>query len=283
MWGVFIKEKYLIVNADDLGLDSNINKGIAQCCRQGIVRSVSIVAGGRKFDEALVLMKDLPAVGIGVHLCLVEEKPVLSATAVSTLVDAQGKFPRDYRHFIFKLVMGKIRLSEAELEFEAQIRKVLDSGIKPTHLDAHQYLHLLPGVLEIVLRMAVKYDIKWIRYPSGIKNTDGFMRKGAVKKAWIAFHDAPAAQKIAESGLRRPDHSYGADTTGHLNKAALLSHLRHIVDGTNDLTCHPGRRPEDPLYLAWHYQWEEEMKALSDPEVAAAVNSLKIRLGNYAY
>jgi predicted glycoside hydrolase/deacetylase ChbG (UPF0249 family) len=284
MWEAHvILDKQLIVNADDLGIDSRINEGIAYACRFGIVRSVSIVAGGRKFDEGLSLLSGLRGIGIGVHLCLVAEKPVLHAGMLPSLVDGQGMFLGDHRRFILKWLTGRIDLAEVELELEAQIRKVQGHGVKPTHLDSHQYIHLIPEVLEIVIRLAVKHDIRWVRYPEALRNPGRVTGNGFLKKAWSAWFAKAGVQQLDRARLRHPDHSYAVDMSGHLNKAVLMGHLRHMEEGVNDLTCHPGYFPESPAYRGWRYGWEEEMKSLADPEVASLVDALKIGLGNYAH
>ncbi len=275
------REKYLIINADDFGLDAGINRGIAHSCRHGIVKSVSIVAVGRKFDEAIGFLQDLPGVGAGVHLCLVAERPALSVVLVPSLVGEDGVFFPDYRYFVFRLLAGWVKLREVEAELDAQIRMVVDKGVKPTHLDSHQYLHLIPGIFEIVMKLSVKYGIKWIRYPSLDQSYPGFSFQGLSKRAWLLLFSRVQGKAMRERNICVPDHFFAFGTGGYLDKKMLKSYICQVSEGINDVACHPGYLPENPAYYRWKYRWEREVEALTDPDILRCVNQLGIKLGNY--
>ncbi len=277
-----IGEKYLVVNADDFGIDTRINSGIAHACRAGIVRSVSVVAGGQKFNEALDLIKDLPGIGVGVHLCLVAEKPVLPSVNLPSLVGKDGCLHPSYRHFLLRLCTGRIDLREVELELESQITKVMAKGIRPTHLDSHQYVHLFPDILDVVVRLAVKYGIKWIRYPGRLNGGARFTCRGALKKSWLLFSAQAQMQKINKNGVHFPDFSYAVEQSGHLEKRVLKACLGRLNEGVNDITCHPGFSPDNMAYARWGYRWEGESAALTDPDIIQMVIASKVTLGNYA-
>ena len=63
-----------------------------------------------------------------------------------------------------------------EAEYELQIHKVLAAGIQPVYFDSHHHSHELPGVFDIFLKMADKYQITKIRTHNASllaqKNTD---------------------------------------------------------------------------------------------------------------
>lgn len=276
------KEKILVVNADDFGLDREINRGIALSCRQGIVRSVSLVAGGEAFDDAIGLLGGLPGTGAGVHLCLVGERPVSPVNMLPTLVDGEGWLPASYRDFLFRLWTGRISLPEVGIELEAQVRKVLDRGVRPTHLDSHQYLYFIPAILRIVMGLSQKYGIGWLRYPLCPERTGGPTLDGGLKLLWIKVFGRAQAREIRMDGRGLPDRSYGVEAGGRLDLDAITGCLRGLGEGVNDLTCHPGYLPSTRRYDGWHYHWEKELAALTDPAVAGLADSLKIKLGNYA-
>lgn len=277
-----IKEKILIVNADDFGLDPEINRGIAQSCSDGIVRSVSLLAVGRAFEDALTRIKSFSGIGVGVHVCLVGEKPVLPAARLPSLVDKNGRFYFDWKRFLFRLWTGKMHLGEVAMEVEAQIRKILDGGIIPTHVDSHQYTHFAPEILEIIIKLSKKYNIKYIRYPQRLGGTRAFARSGIIKRMWLSFFSRSQARRIKGQGMSLPDHSYAVEADGRLDSGILKGCLCRIQDGMNDLVCHPGYFPEADKYRRWHYGWETELKALRDPEVVALIREQKIRLSHYA-
>ncbi len=145
----------LVVNADDLGLHESVNDGIIRAHRDGIVTSASLIACGRAFEDALLRCRSCPEMGLGIHLTLVEERPVTSIEKVPSLVDQDGKMPRSYKEFTRGWLSGKIRERDVQTELEAQVKQVLENGVRPSHLDSHQQVHCLPGVWKIALWLTV--------------------------------------------------------------------------------------------------------------------------------
>ena len=109
---------------------------------------------GAAVEEASQLARQNPELGIGIHITLVAEKPVLPLDKVSTLVDEQGHFHADHMVFIKKYVQGQIDKGQLYAECEAQIVKAMSLGLNITHLDSHQHLHTLPGVTEMWFMMS---------------------------------------------------------------------------------------------------------------------------------
>lgn len=79
-------ERLLLVNADDLGLHLDINRGIERAHGEGIVRSASLSATGDAFEDALELCRRNPELDVGVHLTLVEERPLTDPERLGRLV-----------------------------------------------------------------------------------------------------------------------------------------------------------------------------------------------------
>jgi len=92
----------LIVNADDFGLTEKVNEGILKCFSNGILRSTSLMANGQSFEHAIGIIRSNPELDIGVHLTLVEEKPVLDAAKLPSLVGEDGHFHKHAINFTKK-------------------------------------------------------------------------------------------------------------------------------------------------------------------------------------
>ena len=157
--------KQLIINADDFGLHPLINKGIIKGHSEGIITSTSLMPSAPYFDEAVQLAKANPSLGVGIHLTLVGGVKPACTSGVNSLLTADGVFAEDYTVFAKKWYTGSIKKNELVKELETQIEKVLIAGIKPTHIDSHQHMHVLPGIAGIVVRLCEKYGIKKIRMP----------------------------------------------------------------------------------------------------------------------
>ena len=145
--------KKVIINADDFGYSRGINYGIIDSHRLGILTSTTIMAGMPGFEHAVQLAKENPKLGIGVHLTLTCGYPLLKDH--QTIVDENGKF----KHLSFFTHDNNYDLDEVYREWEAQIEKVLASGIKPSHLDSHHHTHSFPKQKEIIIKLARKYQL----------------------------------------------------------------------------------------------------------------------------
>lgn len=134
--------KYLITNADDFGFTRDVNRGIIEAHRNGILTATTLMANGAAFDDAVELARQNPNLDIGVHL---------------VLVDLQG-FPPT----IPKLILSLPQMQIYDV-LSAQVRKVLAAGIQPSHLDTHKHTHLLPPVFNALVRIADEFHIPWVR------------------------------------------------------------------------------------------------------------------------
>ncbi|NSW10294.1 carbohydrate deacetylase [Enterococcus faecalis] len=143
----------LIINADDFGYSEGINYGIIDSFKNGILTSTTLMANMPGFDHAVKLAKENPELGIGVHLTLTCDQPVLDSHR--TIVDEQNFFNKLYFY------EGKFSIDYEELyrEWKAQIEKVIHAGIKPTHLDSHHHVNTIPGITEVFVKLAEEYDL----------------------------------------------------------------------------------------------------------------------------
>lgn len=274
--------KYLVVNADDFGIDEGINKGIADCFGRGIITSVSMVPNGAAFENAVHLVKQNPDIGIGVHLCLTGERAVLPKERIRSLADDEGFLPHNVYILFLKICKNRISLSEVKKELEAQIEKVFDSGIAPFHIDSHQYSHLIPPFLDIVIELAKKYRIKWIRYPNRDKSGRLISFAAGIKKTYLHFCSKIQLKVLQKNNIGYPDFSYGILANGNLDEPIFMHFIKNLRPGLNDITCHPGSFPEDKRYTAWAYHWEEEANILRSKNIKGLIENLNIEVTNYA-
>ena len=74
--------KQIILNADDFGRHVLINRAVERGVQDGVLRSATVMPGGAAFDDAAALAARTPALGIGIHLTLVNGNPVLPPAAI---------------------------------------------------------------------------------------------------------------------------------------------------------------------------------------------------------
>ncbi|MBU9889554.1 MAG: ChbG/HpnK family deacetylase [Candidatus Omnitrophica bacterium] len=270
------------MNADDFGLDPGINRGIEEVCLAGTVRSVSLVATGGAFDDAVERLPRMPGVGVGIHLCLVGERSVLSQEKIPSLVDEGDRFPEGYSGFLLRWWRRRISSADIAQELEAQFLKILAYGVRLTHADGHQYLHLIPGVLEIVIGLCKKYGVKWIRYPRRIERGCPASLGAAAKKLAQAALAPSQVKRMADAGIRGPDRSLGFLESGRLDARRMSRLLGQAEAGINDLTVHPGHGPRSKRYVSGNFHRERELAVLKDEAIMHFVREAGITVGNYA-
>jgi chitin disaccharide deacetylase len=276
---------YAILNADDFGLSPGINRGIIEAHRDGILTSASLMAVGDAFEEAVALAQEYPSLSLGIHLTLVEGRPVLPPERVPSLVTADGRFCRSLGTFLLKWLTGQIRMHDIEREFGAQIEKAMDNGVRVDKLDSHMHVHLLPGIFLAVQAVASRYGIRVVRLPR--ERIAGWGDRPSIVGLWrqttLASLAALRARPLAAAGLVHSTHFAGIAESGHLNEDNLLLRLRRLQPGITEVMLHPGYR--DSLVHAWpmsrQYEREPELRALTSPRVKAVVRNLQIKLVNF--
>lgn len=272
----------LIVHADDFGISEAVNHGIVHAHRRGILTSTSVMANGRAFEHAVALAKDNPALDIGVHLTLTEEQPVTDAAAAAGLSDEHNRFPPHVVRLAARHAFGRVSLAAVRAELDAQIRRVVDAGIAPSHLDGHQHVHVLPGIAGIVAELARIYNVRTVRYPA--ERVRGYMLRDPRKARRLAEQVAlglfSASSPLRE--LKRIDEFAGFYFGGKLDETNLATVLGDLPAGrTTELMCHPGDDDARRHYGHWQYSWAAERDALSSPRIRDLVAARGVQLISY--
>ncbi|MBK34495.1 MAG: hypothetical protein CME26_03065 [Gemmatimonadetes bacterium] len=272
-------ESLLVVNADDLGLHEDINHGVVEAHRRGIVTSSSIASCGRSFDHALDLLSSCPDLGVGVHLTLIEETPLSPLDQVRSLVGEEGRFHRDYRHFVSALVRGRIEPGHVRLELERQVKVLLDREITVGHLDSHQHVHVLPGVWHHVVSLAQQFGIPFVRIP---RFDSVWSSNPAVSFARLGLNVWSCARRSTKGNLRSARFTPGLHLSGRLSRETLQGTVEGLRPGLNELVVHPGcTTPSLNDRYDWGYDWSGEKEALSSPEARASIEGNSVRLTNF--
>jgi predicted glycoside hydrolase/deacetylase ChbG (UPF0249 family) len=261
--------KRLIVTADDAGLHRGMTEGAIRAHVEGIVTACSVVANGAAFEHAVERLHDVPSLAIGIHLALVEERPV--ADGVDSLVGTNELFHENYAAFVPRYFAGRIRIEDVERELRAQIEKVLRTGLKVVHANGHQHLHLLPRIFEVVQRLAEEYAIPYVRI---VDEAARISARGAAIATLSRL--GRAARKQAR--VTTNERTIGVMQAGHLAADTILAMLEG-VEGTTELVCHPGvGDAELRRSYEWDYGWDAETHALCDPRLRAAIAERGIAL-----
>lgn len=175
----------LIINADDFGYSTGINYGIIHSHQEGILSSTTMIATMPGFDEGVKLAEENPSLGIGVHLSLTCGTPLRKD--VPSLIKEDGQF-----HLLSHYEKAfKIDTEELYKEWKEQIKKVIEAGIQPTHLDSHHHVNTLSGITEVFVQLAKEFYLPVrnnFEVPADIQTTNRFNTSfdaiGMKKEIW---------------------------------------------------------------------------------------------------
>lgn len=266
--------RILTVNADDFGFTRGVNRGIVDCHLHGILTSTTLMANGEAFDDAVRLARAHPTLDVGAHLVLVQGRSVFDGRPLPASVAALAR----------ALLLRQL---DPYRELKAQLEKILDAGLRVTHLDTHKHTHLLPPVLEAVLRLAREFGIRWVRRPFDLPLPAS--RRGVPASVRLARRAMGALEKrmeerIRRAGCRTPDHFAGFQWTGRFVAADLDALLRTLPEGVTEFMTHPGYCDADLRAAKTRLKEsrEAELRALIDPRVRQALNDAGIQLASYA-
>jgi hopanoid biosynthesis associated protein HpnK len=242
----------LIVNADDFGFTSGVNRAIVEAHTRGVVTSSTLMANGPAFAGAAQLAKTVPKLSVGCHVVLTDGDPVLGAEQLPSLTRA-AHFRDGMVAFAARAIAGRMDAAEITAEAAAQIRKIQSAGIAVSHVDTHKHTHLFPRVLRPLLGAAAACGVRAIRNPFGprlpLRSNDLLARPGL----WARYAELRVlggfAGKFREAvdreGFTTPDGTLGIVVTGALDETLFDAIARSIPEGTWEFVCHPGYNDAD--------------------------------------
>jgi chitin disaccharide deacetylase len=280
----------LIINADDFGLTSGVNRAIGEANRSGLLTSATMMANAPAFDEAAAIASAHPGLKTGCHVVLIDGEPVSSSLA--SLTNGSARFRTSLKEFAVAAVRRRLSADEIQREAEAQIRKIQARGVTLTHIDSHKHTHMFPQVLRPVLRAAKACGIRAVRNPfEPLRSWAGGMLLRA-PGLWLRcagvmtfqMFSAEFRRALKEEDMLSTDGTVGIAATGKLDQTMLLAILKGLPKGTWELVCHPGYSDADLRSAGTRLtvSREVELGALTSAETKEALARQKIELISYA-
>ena len=234
----------IIINADDFGRSSSINRAVIKAHKQGILTSASLMVGGNAADEAVNLAKENPSLAVGLHLVTIAGPAVLPPAKIPDLVDQDGCFPNSPVTTGIRYFFDQSIRVELESEIRAQFEKFVGSGLTLSHVDGHLHMHLHPTVFSLMLPMAKRYGAKGIRLP----RDDPWLslrydpHRAATKITWAIVFGLLSRwclTRLNGCDLIAAQHVYGLFQSGQMGEAYVKSLLEQINAPSAELYFHP--------------------------------------------
>jgi len=285
---------YLILNSDDYGYSSRVNAAVIRSHRDGILTSASLMVGEVAYAEAVELARRTPTLGVGLHVTVSYDHAVLPPSEIRHLVDANGRFGADvFRASVLYARSGAARF-ELRREIEAQFERFARTGLRFSHVDGHQHMHMVPAVWDIVLELCDRYGIHRVRIPH--EELRAHFRSGGdrfnintVATLLLRLMRRRCLRTLRERQRQgKPaffycDRVYGQLQSGNMNRSYLLRLLPRLQGVANEIYFHPGApharplvdvRPQTDIH-------DVELQALLAPDMHDVLDRMNICPGRY--
>ena len=273
--------KQLIVTADDFGAAREVNDAVEAAHRGGVLTAASLMIAAPAAADAIVRARRLNSLRVGLHLTLLQGRPVLPAAAVAELLDREGTFPSNPAVLGMRLAVSREARRQLAAEISAQFAAFSDSGLALDHCNAHMHFHLHPLVGQLMVAIGARFGLRAVRLPL----EPGEVLRKLERRTWSASAalTVPFAlalrRRLAAAGLLVAERTFGLRWSGRMTAARLAGIVRHLPDGVSEIYLHPATGPYPGA--ARGYRYAGELQALTAPEVIAACRDASLRLGGF--
>jgi hypothetical protein len=248
------------MQADDMGLSVAATERIMQVFRRGRIDQVALLPNGAAVEYAAGLVRQSSGLGASTHLNLLEGTPVAPARSIPLLVDGRGFFKHSFLSLwaAFQLQPARRRRLQEQIELEVsaqieEVRRLIPEAVE--ELDGHRYVHLLPFVMEILVRRAREWGVRRIRVvnepflppPTARGWLAALFSLNAVKLCLLRYLSARFIPLLQSQGIEYPGCYFGVLCSGRMSARTACSAIERIVaranpdPGTIQIVFHPGR------------------------------------------
>jgi hopanoid biosynthesis associated protein HpnK len=273
----------LIVTADDFGLSTEVNDAVEAAHRRGILSAASLMVAEPAAADAVARARRLPSLRVGLHLSLVEGRPMLPPERVPDLVDAGGRFRTDMARAGAAMFFRPAVRRQLAAEIEAQFAAFAATGLPLDHANAHKHFHLHPTIGALLVATGRRHGLKAVRVPLEPLAVLRAVEPGAAAPgSWITTPWARLlARRLRRQGLTVPDQVFGLAWSGAMTAARLEGVLRRLPPGVTEIYLHPAT---DGGFdgAAPGYRYAEELAALLAPAALEAAVLSGARRGGFA-
>jgi predicted glycoside hydrolase/deacetylase ChbG (UPF0249 family) len=241
--------RFLIINADDLGISPEVNRGIVVAHEKGIVTDASLLIKGPYARQVMEMIKKDPSFPVGIHIDL--------DTLLGWESPGRERLPRQK---LLEMMNEPDFIKQIKQEIDKQITAFLDAGLIPSHIDTHHHVHGFRPIFESLVEAMDRHNIKAIR----------FSKKGYSLLGRADISLTPSQAHWMEDTLRKKEIIHPQ----HLIDPIVPFSLKEMPQGVSELMVHPSMGGD---------QWRQrDFAMLMDPLFMSTVQAQSIQLIGFA-
>lgn len=259
----------VVVTADDFGRSDSICHAVELAFREGLVTDASLMVNAGSRDLGLEIALRNPGLGIGVHLAFQDVEPLTNSKFVASL--------RHLSHgavFLRLLFAGFSKIGEVRAEMEAQVKWLVDQGIRPSHINGHNHVHIHPRIRRTVSQLAIKYDIPWKRTPHE-RNFENVGVARRVQQIALSFFCLLTAY-VTDHNVNIPNQFFGFAVSGQMKREHLAKYLAKATTGITEIICHIGLLDDAPSIDG--YLWSSELQTVTTMSKREAEDAFNVNV-----
>ncbi len=277
----------LIVTADDFGLDPAINEAVELAHRDGVLSAASLMVAGAACADAVERARRMQGLRVGLHVVVVDGRPLLPPDQVPALVGDDGCFRRDLVASGLRYFASPAARRQLRAEIAAQFEAFRATGLPLDHVNAHNHMHVHPTVFAIIVQVAQRFGCPPVRIPYEpplvswrAARRDLPLRLGATLGLlpWLAL----MRLRLRFARLRANDRVFGLFDSGGMDEQLLLRLIDRLPEGVSEIYLHPTAYCSAAVDREMPgYRGEAEFHALLSPQVREILASRSVRLGGF--
>jgi hopanoid biosynthesis associated protein HpnK len=197
-----------------------------------------MVAGAAAAD-AVQRARRMPTLGVGLHLVLVDGRPLLPTARVPDLVGRDGRFRDNMVAAGIAFLRPRVRRQLAA-EIEAQFAAFAATGLPLDHVNAHKHFHLHPVIASEIIRIGRRFGMRAVRAPTEpVALLAGIEPQAPPASRLADFWARRIARRLRRAGMIVPDAVFGLGWSGAMTGARLRGIIGRLPDGLSEIYLHP--------------------------------------------
>ena len=235
------------------------------------------MVGAPATADAVARARRLPTLKVGLHLVLVDGRPILPPDEVPDLVDARGRFRDDMARAGVAMFFRASVQRQLAAEIEAQFVAFATTGLVLDHVNAHRHFHLHPTIARLIVAIGRRYGLRAVRVPNEpsalLARVDPTTRASAPLWPYTAL----LRRRVHRAGLKTPDRVFGLAWSGAMTPSRVGALLHHLPDGVTELYTHLATCDRF-VGSASGYRYADELAALTAATTQVALAESRARL-----
>ncbi len=273
----------LIVTADDFGAAPQVNAAVEAGHRDGVLTAASLMVAAAGCADAVARARAMPTLRVGLHLVLVEGRPILPAADLPDLVARNGLFRTDMAAMGAEIFLRPKVRRQLAAEIDAQFAAFAATGLALDHANTHKHYHLHPTIAGLMLTLGRRYGLAASRAPIEPRAVLAAVEPAAAPGvAWITEPWARALRaRYRRAGVAMADQVFGLAWSGAMSTPRVAGIIAHLPQGLSELYLHPatGGGFEG---AAPGYDYAGELAALLSPQTREACAAGGVTLGGFS-